>query len=477
MLGGRTRSSPWYQPSRCLAVAQGQQAIPDEAHDGWQYVRDPLPAADEDPAFRKIRRALNASDLKWQFSPETLDQLPTAVRQVQLVNHVLPEFAERFNPLLRCIVRRTRGYLENTINPATGSYFLPRVAVRLFGEDADGALTLGGYLLDAYHEAETFCRLLQKRVKAAGFFRTLLLRRLGSSMEAGRRTVTKLLSLETEEVADEEDDVIDLAEESELRDYTEAEATSLQRCLMLLQQGGNRDPKLEAVLGYLLGTRADSESRWMDAGCILFSQYFDTVRWVGDELAGRSEFADQDIGLYAGSGRSGFWRRGVFQRCERDTLKQRVREGSLKILLGTDAASEGLNLQRLGTLINIDLPWNPTRLEQRKGRIQRIGQSRNEVWVANLRYRESVEDRVHEVLADRLEAIHDLFGQIPDTLEDVWVQLALDNEQAARQLIDRTAATRNPFDAKYSRVEDADWETCSIVVDPLQVREELRRGW
>ena len=82
-----------------------------------------------------------------------------------------------------------------------------------------------------------------------------------------------------------------------------------------------------------------------------------------------------------------------------------------------------------------------------------------------------------EVLADRLEAIHDMFGQIPDTLEDVWVQLALDNEQAARQLIDRTAATRNPFDAKYSRVEDADWETCSIVVDPLQVREELRRGW
>ena len=489
VLGGRTHSSPWYQPSCCLAVAQGLRAIPEEARDGWQYVRDPLPAASEDPAFRKIRRALNASDLKWQFSPETIDALPAAVRQVQLVNHVLPEFAERFNPLLRCIVRRTRGYLESTINPATGSYFLPRVAVKLFGEDSDGALTLGGYLLDAYHEAESFCRLLQKRVRGAGFFRTLLLRRLGSSMEAGRRTVTKMLSYEADEVADEEDDFSDLAEESgemrgpsreaeaALRDYTEEEAASLRRCLMLLQQGGNRDPKLEAVTGYLLGTRADSEARWMDAGCILFSQYFDTVRWVGDELAGRAEFADHDIGLYAGSGRSGFWRRGVFQRCERDALKQRVRDGSLRILLGTDAASEGLNLQRLGTLINIDLPWNPTRLEQRKGRIQRIGQSRDEVWVANLRYRDSVEDRVHDVLADRLEAIHHLFGQIPDTLEDVWVQLALDNEQAARQLIDRTAAVRNPFDAKYSRVEDADWETCSLVVDPIQVREELRRGW
>ena len=154
-----------------------------------------------------------------------------------------------------------------------------------------------------------------------------------------------------------------------------------------------------------------------------------------------------------------------------------MRTGDLKLLLGTDAASEGLNLQRLGTLINIDLPWNPTRLEQRKGRIQRIGQARDEIWIANLRYRGSVEDRVHQVLADRLESIHQLFGQIPDTLEDVWVQIALDSEAEARQLIDRTAATRNPFDAKYSKVEDADWETCSLVIDPRAVKEQLSRGW
>ena len=123
------------------------------------------------------------------------------------------------------------------------------------------------------------------------------------------------------------------------------------------------------------------------------------------------------------------------------------------------------------------MPWNPTRLEQRKGRIQRIGQARSEVWIANLRYRDSVEDRVHQVLADRLEAIYGLFGQIPDTLEDVWVQVALNDEQAAQQLIDRTAATRNPFDIKYSRVEDADWETSPLVLDPMSVREKLSQGW
>ena len=53
----------------------------------------------------------------------------------------------------------------------------------------------------------------------------------------------------------------------------------------------------------------------------------------------------------------------------------------LKILLGTDAASEGLNLQALRRLVNIDMPWNPTRLEQRKGRIQRGGQRFDRIYL------------------------------------------------------------------------------------------------
>jgi len=286
------------------------------------------------------------------------------------------------------------------------------------------------------------------------------------------------LSDEDEDDADEDVPHGKMAQStSDFKDFTGEEIASLSRCLELLRQGGNNDPKLEALVGYLLGTRSDVEGRWLDLGCILFSQYYDTVRWVGDELSKRAEFSGMEIGLYAGSNRSGIWREGRFQRCDRDVIKARVRAGELKLLLGTDAASEGLNLQRLGTLINIDLPWNPTRLEQRKGRIQRIGQARSEIGIANLRYRDSVEDKVHQVLADRLESIHQLFGQIPDTLEDVWVKIALEGEQEALKLIDRTSATRNPFDAKYSKVEDADWETCSLVLEPHAVKELLLRGW
>lgn len=486
VLGGWTQSSPWFKPSRCLQVATGELTVPTDPAAGWWYASDPLPSRHESTEAATIRNRLDAADYKWQFRPEDLDRLPVVLRRVQLENGLLPSYGEKFNPLLRCIVRRTRAYLEQQINPATGEYYLPRVSVKLFGEDDRSALTLNGYLSEAYQEAEQFCQMLQQRVRGAGFFKTLLLRRLGSSMEAGRRTVIKLLGKDYDSVDEEEDD--NEEEEptgpgrpptalSDLKNFTVDELSSLQRCFDLLREGGNRDPKLEALIGYLLGTRPDARQRWLDLGCVLFSQYYDTVKWVGDELAARPEFADMDIGLYAGSNRSGFWREGRFQRCERELLKKCVRSGELKLILGTDAASEGLNLQKLGTLINIDLPWNPTRLEQRKGRIQRIGQARSEVWIANLRYRDSVEDRVHNVLADRLEAIHDLFGQIPDTLEDVWVQVALNDEAAANQLIDRTTATRNPFDMKYSRVDDANWEACSSVLNPIAVREILEKHW
>ena len=490
VLGGATRTSKWSQPSHCLAVATGMSNVPIEGHAGWEYVRDPLPAKTEGEAFDKIRSRLGATDTKWQLTSEAFDRLPAAIRRVTFENGLLPGYGTTFNPLLRCIVRRTRGYLESTINPATGSYYLPRVSVRLFGEDPESAIVLSGYLHDAYQEAEHFCDLLKKRVRSAGFFRTLLLRRIGSSMESGLKTVLKLLGEDAESPldADEEDDA-DEEEDAELwpvhtgngqsafHDFSVDEVHSLQRIRDLLRQGGNRDPKLESVLGYILGQRRDAEGSWADLGCILFSQYYDTVRWFGAELAKHDSFASKDIGLYAGSNRSGFWRAGVFQRCDRETLKKRVRAGELKILFGTDAASEGLNLQRLGTLINIDLPWNPTRLEQRKGRIQRIGQLREEVWIANLRYRGSVEDRVHNLLSSRLAAIHTLFGQIPDTLKDVWVQLAEHDEAKALELIDRTTATKNPFDVKYSKVEDAQWESCSTVLNAFSMGELLRRPW
>ena len=184
------------------------------------------------------------------------------------------------------------------------------------------------------------------------------------------------------------------------------------------------------------------------------------------------------MGLYAGGDKSGVFLNGAFTKMEKNEIKRRVRDGGLKLLVGTDAASEGLNLQRLSTLINIDLPWNPTRLEQRKGRIQRIGQAADRILIYNMRYKDSVENVVHRKLSGRMKEIHDIFGQIPEVLEDVWVLVANHEEEKARQRID-AVARRSAFQIKYEdRIPPSgDWERCEVVLSHRDKIAELSRGW
>src|SRR5690606_33327499 len=105
----------------------------------------------------------------------------------------------------------------------------------------------------------------------------------------------------------------------------------------------------------------------------------------------------------------------------RETIKGAIRERTINAVVATDAAAEGLNLQTLGTLINVDLPWNPARLEQRVGRIRRIGQARKNVDVLNLVYTDTQDERIYETLSQRMEGVYDIFGKLPDVLEDDWI--------------------------------------------------------
>ena len=153
-----------------------------------------------------------------------------------------------------------------------------------------------------------------------------------------------------------------------------------------------------------------------------------------------------------------------------------VRTGELRLLLGTDAASEELNLQRLARLIILDFPWNPTRLGQRKGRFQRIGQAHDNVQIYNMRYKDSVEDRVHEILSSRLQDIYTLFGQLPDVLGDAWVAVALGEKEAAAKIID-AVPEQHPFELRYTTVEQIDWESCRQALDVQEKRCVLSEGW
>lgn len=76
-----------------------------------------------------------------------------------------------------------------------------------------------------------------------------------------------------------------------------------------------------------------------------------------------------------------------------------------------------------------------------------------------------------------MQAIHDIFGQIPDTLEGAWVKVALGEELEARKMIETADKVKHPFDAKYSVVHDAKWEDCPVVINPVGMLELLSRGW
>jgi hypothetical protein len=471
VLGGI--GSEWFNPDRALPYLLGEAQPPFNAPELWPWLKNPFPPSWEDLGARSIRTRLAMTDSD-AVAKVAYEQLPTVARPA--ANGLCLNLFEKHNPFLRSIVRRTRAYLETTIDPATHEPYLKPVEVELHGED--DPVPLEGYLADAYEHAEEFCRMLAKRARTAGFFKTLLLRRIGSSIEAGRSTVEKMLNQwdRVVEPPDSEEDDHDESEggengrlPGELRTLTPLEADKLESCLGALRANRSEDPKWRVILHYL------RDEAWAEDGCILFSQYYDTAEWVAQGLA--REFPSAVIGLYAGSGRSRVYEAGRPLRKERDEIKGLVKNGVISILVGTDAASEGLNLQRLGTLINIDLPWNPTRLEQRKGRIQRIGQSRSKIRVLNLRYKGSVEDQVHEALADRLQSIFAMFGQIPDVLEDVWVDVALGSVAEAERRIGEIN-WKHPFDERYGRIEDVGgWDECAEVVNSHERIDTLRRGW
>ncbi len=456
-------------PRLALDYVLGRAEPPEDITSTWEWMRDPLAPREEGKDFAIIRKSLKLPDNKLWAQAEGLDRLPAPDRK--LVQRLARDFFQQHNPFIRHVVRRTREYLETHIDPQTNEPYLRPVRVRLFGEDEGDAVPLPTFLRDAYAAAEDFCKEVGKRPgSSSGFLKTVLLRRVGSTIIAGRSTAKAMLGPGSD-LGDE--DETDEAPTSSLYPLTDDEREKLERFLALLEAASGEDPKYKAVESILLRGVGKTEP-WIGRGCIIFSQYYASAFWVAERLSER--LTEEPIALYAGANKSGLFRGGIFTRLERETVKESVVRGTVRLMVGTDAASEGLNLQTVGTLINLDLPWNPTRLEQRKGRIQRIGQVRDEVYIYNMRYRESVEDRVHELLSDRLKAVHDLFGQLPDTLEDVWVDIALGDEKKALEIIDEMPE-EHPFEMRYDRVSAVDWESCSQVLDSQSQLEPLLQGW
>lgn len=175
---------------------------------------------------------------------------------------------------------------------------------------------------------------------------------------------------------------------------------------------------------------------------MVFTGYTDTMDFLREQIA-----ADPTIKVMCFSGRGGEVRDadGSWRRVSRDEVKRRFREGMADVLLCTDAAAEGLNFQFCGALINYDMPWNPMRVEQRIGRIDRLGQKFETVRIINLHYEGTIETDVYMALRERIGLFQSVVGRLQPILAKLPSLIAESalkrrGEDARRSLADQVGA-------------------------------------
>ncbi len=310
------------------------------------------------------------------------------------------------------------------------------------------------YITSTYNQASATERT------AVGFVMTIYRRRLASSFCALRNTLQnhlnviavggqeQLASLDEDTPDDEamEDEVLDADDVAAFeREALAAEEEADIRHLFDQIGGLPPDSKLESLKTTLDELRQDGYGQAM-----VFTQYTDTIDFLREEL-----LKGTDLKLMCFSGRGGEVPSadGSWRQIGRHDAKRRFRDGEAHVLLCTDAAAEGLNFQFCGALVNYDMPWNPMRVEQRIGRIDRLGQQHGIIRIVNLHYEGTVETDVYRALRSRIG----LFESVVGRLQPILAHLPRTISQTVLSGEDRDAVERaNIVDAIEQQTREAE---------------------
>jgi hypothetical protein len=466
--------SHWQDQERATALITGKLQIDSES-EAWDWLSNPLPPSMEHHTIQSIRDKLEIKPNEFYCSYQ-FDDLDYLVKSMWLSEWLEPDLFQFNNPVLRHTVLRKRKQLED-------DGLLERVGVNthpmLRNQSIYQARFVGlGIPTNtpfevAYGKVEEFSKLLNARTKSGGFMKSLMLQRICSSFASGLKTAERML--EHTQLNDDEDNVEEV--EHILANMGAGEIACLQEIKRQLSRPEAIDSKLDTIKWFLTEFRTDGKT-WLEHGCIIFSQYYDTAEWIASSLA--KVFNGEVVAVYAGLGKSGLFKGEQFNHVEREMIKNAVRTRELRLVVATDAACEGLNLQALGTLINIDLPWNPSRLEQRLGRIKRFGQARKYVDMLNLVYSETQDEKIYGVLSERLKDTYDIFGSLPDTIDDDWIQDEEQLKQRVDEYIHERKITQDAFALKYRDTLDPEsnlWERCATVLSRRDIVNTLSEPW
>jgi len=186
---------------------------------------------------------------------------------------------------------------------------------------------------------------------------------------------------------------------------------------------------------------------------LLFTQYHATLQMLADELQA------------AGVGFTVF--HGGKSRGEKDEAVRRFAEDSgIQVLLSTESGGEGRNLQFCHVMVNYDLPWNPMKIEQRIGRIHRIGQE-NDVYIFNLAASETIESHIIKILDTKINMFELVVGELDmilgnveddrdfeDIIMEIWSSSPAESDLTMR--MDELGDILAKAKAQYDRVKDYD---------------------
>lgn len=390
----------------------------------FDLVHDYLAAGNPiDPNFRS-QAIRDLGPVKWSILEELPDHPGERMQRLKQLGKAaepyVKEFVRRHTPLNHYIFRNTRDLLREY---QKRGILLARVPVRQPHIERIPLRPEEQRLYNRIDEYTShFYQKYENERRGMGFIMTIYRRRLTSSFYAVRKSLERRLAflrglLGADKLYDdddvEQDDLDqDVAEEvlsAADRERFKSELDYLEDFIQQLALLSVTDSKLQA-----LKTELSQVFKQRDR-VLIFTQYTDTMDFIRDQLV---EVYGSQVACYSGRGGE-VWNGIAWVATTKEDVKNKFRAGVIRILLGTESASEGLNLQTCGVLINYDMPWNPMRVEQRIGRIDRIGQEHQQVWISNYFYKDTIEDNIYQRLADRINWFEVVVGDLQPILAQV----------------------------------------------------------
>ena len=271
-------------------------------------------------------------------------------------------------------------------------------------------------------------KLLNRREKIEGYLK-----------DAQNKTTNNLNSLNFIDTDDAETDDIDIGFKASKEtpdwdlviDKGQSELLEVNALLDIAENieknsdGNNPDPKLLNLLEII-----KKHFETTDKPILVFARYLSTidaaVNFIDKELGEKLE----GIGVYKGGGdiTVKFKSLSNYQKKTKDNIKDYLNKGMIDVLFCTTAAQEGVNLQAASAMVNIDVPWIPSDLEQRIGRIARLGQEADEVTIYNLWYPNSYEGKIYKKLLQRKDLLELALGEFPEIVAEAIKTESMQNK-------------------------------------------------